>query len=210
MKFVDLSHPLCDGQPSFPGDPVLQVSPHATIEKERCNVSRIAMGSHQGTHLDAQFHFIPDGKRLDEMPLHWFYGPATLLRIPKPAKAEITLTDLKPFEDRFVPEARIVYETGWYRHYGQPDYFTDFPSLTQEAAAWIAAKRIRLLGMDTPTPSRDYYEVHHLLQQKPAEIVIVESLANLDALPDDFLFIGFPLRFQGGDGSPIRAIAVIA
>jgi len=209
MKFIDLSHPMKHGQPSFPGDPVLQISSHATIEKQRCNVSNVAMGSHQGTHLDAQYHFVPDGKRLDQMPLDWFYGPATLLRIPKPARAEITVEDLKRFEAHFVPGARIIYETGWHRHYGQPDYFTDFPSLTQEAAAYCAERRIRLLGMDTPTPSRDYYEVHHLLLQKPAEIVVVESLANLDALPDHFLFIGFPLRFEGGDGSPIRAVAGI-
>ncbi len=197
------------GQPSFPGDPILQISAHATIEKQRCNVSQVGMGSHQGTHLDALYHFVPDGKRLDEMPLDWFYGPATLLRIPKQAREEITLADLKPFEHRLIPGARVLYETGWQTHYGQPDYFTDFPSLTQEAAAWLAGKRIRLLGMDTPTPSRDYYEVHHLLQQKPAEIVIVESLANLHLLPPDFLFIGFPLRFEGGDGSPIRAVAEI-
>jgi kynurenine formamidase len=209
VKFIDLTHPMRHGQPSFPGDPILQISAHATIEKQRCNVSQVGMGSHQGTHLDALYHFVPDGKRLDEMPLDWFYGPATLLRIPKQAREEITLADLKPFEHRLIPGARVLYETGWQTHYGQPDYFTDFPSLTQEAAAWLAGKRIRLLGMDTPTPSRDYYEVHHLLQQKPAEIVIVESLANLHLLPPDFLFIGFPLRFEGGDGSPIRAVAEI-
>jgi kynurenine formamidase len=209
MKFVDLTHPLCDGQSSFPGDPALSIAPHATIEKNRCNVSRIAMGSHQGTHLDALYHFVPEGKPLDQMPLEWFYGPATLLRLPKKPREEITLADLKPFEERLTPGTRVIYETGWHRHYGQPDYFADFPSLTQEAAAYLAGRRIRLLGMDTPTPGRDYYEVHHLLLQKPAEIVLVESLDNLDALPEDFLFIGFPLRLQGGDGSPIRAVAVI-
>ena len=95
-------------------------------------------------------------------------------------------------------------------HYNDAEYFTDFPSLTQEAAAYLAGRRIRMLGMDTPTPSRDYYEVHHLLQQKPAEIVIVESLANLHSLPENFLFIGFPLHLMGGDGSPIRAVAGIS
>ncbi len=209
MRFIDLTHPMRDGQPSFPGDPVLQVAPHATIEQNRCNVSRIAMGSHQGTHLDALRHFIPDGRTIDAMPLDWFYGPATVLRIPKAAREEITVADLAPFEGRLVPGARIIYETGWHRHYGQADYFIDFPSLTQAAAAYLAARGIRLLGMDTPTPGRDYYEVHHLLQQQPAEIVIVESLANLDQVPDEFLFIGFPLRWEGGDGSPIRAVAGI-
>jgi kynurenine formamidase len=198
-----------DGQPNFPGDPVLRVSAHATIEKQRCNVSQLAMGSHQGTHLDAPYHFVADGKRLDQMPLDWFFGPASLLRIHKPAGSEITTADFLPFEHRLVPGARIVYETGWYQQYGQDNYFTDFPSLTQEAAAYLASRRIRLLGMDTPTPSRDYYEVHHLLQQQPAEIVIVESLANLDQLTPDFFFIGFPLRLEGGDGSPIRAVAGI-
>ncbi len=200
MRFVDLTHPMRHGQPSFPGDPVLEVGTHATIEKQRCNVSRLSMGSHQGTHLDAQYHFVPDGRRIEQMPLEWFHGPAVLLRIPKPAKAEITPADLKPFEEKLTPGARVIYTTGWHRHYGQDDYFTAFPSLTQEAAAYLAGRRIRLLGMDTPTPGRDYYEVHHILQQKPAEIVIVESLANLDALPEHFLFIGFPLRLEGGDG----------
>jgi kynurenine formamidase len=209
MTFVDLTHRMHDGQPSFPGDPVLKISPHATIEKNRCNVSNLAMGSHQGTHLDALYHFIPDGRRLDEMPLDWFHGPATILRLPRNAREEITEADLKPFEHLLVPGARIIYETGWHRQYGQPNYFTDFPDLTQGAAAYLAGRRIRLLGMDTPTPSHDYYEVHHLLQQQPAEIVIVESLANLDTVPDNFLFIGFPLRIAGGDGSPIRAVAGI-
>ncbi len=209
MKLIDLTHPLHDGQTSFPGDPVLKISPHYTIEKQRCNVSQVAMGSHQGTHLDALFHFIPDGKRIDEMPLDWFHGPARVLRIPKAPREEITVADLEPFESSLTPGARIIYETGWHRHYGQAEYFSDFPSLTQEAAAYLAGRRIRMLGMDTPTPGRDYYEVHHLLQQVPAEIVIVESLANLDALPDEFVFIGLPLRFAGGDGSPIRAVALV-
>ncbi|HSI84600.1 MAG: cyclase family protein [Candidatus Methylacidiphilales bacterium] len=210
MHFIDLTHALRDGQQAFPGDPVLGISPHATIAENRCNVSRIYMGSHQGTHLDALYHFIPDGLTIEKMPLEWFYGPARVLRIPKQAREEIAVADLKPFEALLVPGARIIYETGWHRRYGQPDFFTDFPSLTQEAAAYVADRGIRLLGMDTPTPGRDYYEVHHLLQQRPAEIVIVESLANLDQVPDEFVFAGFPLKWEGGDGSPIRAVAIVA
>lgn len=61
--------------------------------------------------------------------------------------------------------------------------------------------------MDTPTPSRDWYEMHHILLG--AEIVIVESLAHLDKIPDEFTFSGFPLNFQGRDGSPIRAVGMI-
>jgi len=209
MPFIDLSHPWKDGQPAFPGDPCLKIVPHATIEANRCNVSVLSLGSHHGTHLDALRHFDPVGLTLEAMPLDWFYGPATILRIPKQPREELTVEDFLPFEAILVPGAKIIYETGWHRMYGAENYFTDFPSLTQEAARYLADKGIRLLGMDTPTPGRDFYEVHHILQDKPAEIVIVESLTNLDQVPDEFVFIGFPLRIAGGDGSPIRAVAMV-
>ena len=209
MNLIDLTHPLVDGQPAFPGDPALAISAHGTIATTRFNTSRITMGSHQGTHLDAMAHFVENGRTLDQMPLDWFYGPAHVIRIPKEAKEEITVEDLQEFEALFTAGSRIIYETGWHRQFGQPNFFTDFPSLTQEAARYLAGRRIRLLGMDTPTPSRDWYEVHHILLDPPAEIVVVESLAHLDRLPDQFTFIGFPLLFQGRDGSPIRAVAAI-
>ncbi len=208
MKLFDLSHPLRQGQPSFPGDPTLEIAVHCTTQMpQRCNVSRLALGSHQGTHLDAMFHFVEQGKTLDQMPLEWFYGPARVLRIPKAAREDITVADFEPFEPYLVPGARIIYETGWGAHFGHEHFFTDFPSLTQEAAQYLAVKDLRLLGMDTPTPARDYYEVHHILLGR--EIVIVESLANLAAVPDEFTFIGFPLNFEGRDGSPIRAVALV-
>jgi arylformamidase len=209
MRFIDLSHPIRDGLPSFPGDPPLRVEPHCTIATARCNVTRISMGSHQGTHLDAMFHFVENGRTLDQMPLDWFFGPARLLRIPKAPREEITVEDFAIHESHLFPGARILFETGWHREFGTERFFTDFPSMTQDAARYLASRRLRLIGMDTPTPSRDYYEVHHTLLADHVEMVIVESLANLDALPDEFTFIGFPLNFAGRDGSPIRAVAVV-
>ncbi|MDB6072405.1 MAG: hypothetical protein JWO89_45 [Verrucomicrobiaceae bacterium] len=211
MRFIDLSHPLRDGLPSFPGDPVLQIAPHCTTASEaRCNVSRIAMGSHQGTHLDAMFHFLDDGRTLDQMPLEWFHGPARVIRIPKSASEDITVEDFAKHEQYLVEGARILFETGWQREFGTSKFFTEFLSMTQEAARYLASRKLRLIGMDTPTPGRDYYEVHHILLAKDVEMVIVESLANLDQLPDEeFIFSGFPLNFAGRDGSPIRAVAIL-
>lgn len=211
MRFIDLSHPLRNGLPSFPGDPVLQITPHCTTSSEaRCNVSRIAMGSHQGTHLDAMFHFLDDGRTLDQMPLEWFHGPARVIRIPKKAGEDITVEDFAKHEQHLVEGARILFETGWQSEFGTPRFFIDFPSVTQDAARYLASRKLRLIGMDTPTPGRDYYEVHHILLAKDVEMVIVESLANLDQLPDEeFIFSGFPLNFAGRDGSPIRAVAIV-
>jgi arylformamidase len=209
MKFIDLTHPLIHGQPNFPTDPKLSIIPHGTVAKNKYNISQVSMATHQGTHLDAMFHFIPDGRTIDQMPLEWFHGPVHVLRLPKKAREEVTVDDFKRHEHLLTPEAKIIYETGWHREFGKDNFFEDFPSLTQEAARYLVSRKIRMLGMDTPTPSRDYYEVHHILLAIPAEIVIVEALANLDKVPDQFTFAGFPLLFQGRDGSPIRAVAMV-
>jgi arylformamidase len=209
---LDLSHPLIHGQPSFPNDPELSITPHFTVAANKVNVSRISMGSHQGTHLDAPFHFYVDGKTIERMPLERFIGPATLVDLAprsrlKP-KTPITLEMLRPHAKAFKPGARIVYRTGWERNFGKAEFFTDFPTLNIDAAEWIASRRISLLGMDTPTPSTSWLEVHLALLKRGTEIVIVESLTNLSKLPKRFTLMAFPLKFAGRDGSPVRAVAM--
>lgn len=207
MKLIDLSHPMEHGQQTFPFDPKLSIIPHGNTTTLKYNITQISMSSHQGTHLDAMYHFIDDGKTLDQMPLDWFYGETHLLRIPKSAKEEITVDDFSEYDHLLKPGAKIIYETGWFRNFGADNFFTEFPSLTQDAARYLASKKIRMLGMDTPTPSYDWYEVHHILLGE--EIVVVETLTNLDVLPDAFVFMGFPLNIKGRDGSPIRAVAMV-
>jgi kynurenine formamidase len=207
MKLIDLTHPLVHGQPTFPSDPKLAIIPHGTVATMKFNISQVLMGTHQGTHLDAMYHFLDDGKTIDQMPLDWFYGPARLLRLSRSAGETITADDLRQHERHLQPGAKIVVATGWHKQFGAPNYFTEFPSFTIEAARYLASRELRLLGMDMPTPGKDWYEIHHILLARDVEMVLVEGLANLDALPDEFTFIGFPLNFQGRDGSPIRAVA---
>jgi kynurenine formamidase len=208
MRLIDLSHPLVDRAPAFPNDPKPAIIEFGRIATHKYNISQVLMGTHQGTHLDAMFHFFDSGRTLDQMPLDWFYGRARLLRIPKSANEEITVEDLRAHEAHLRPGARIILNTGWHRQFGTQQFFEGFPSLTLEAARFLASRRIRLLGMDMPTPGKQWLELHHILLAKEVEIVIVEALANLDAIPDEFTFIGFPLNFEGRDGSPIRAVAM--
>jgi kynurenine formamidase len=208
MRFIDLSHPLVDRAPAFANDPKLAVIEFGRIATHSYNITQVVIGTHQGTHLDAMFHFFDDGRALDQMPLDWFYGPARLLRVPKAANGEITAEDLHSHEEWLQPDAKILLNTGWHRHFGTQQFFEGFPSLTVDAARYLASRRIRLLGMDMPTPGKQWLELHHILLAKTVEMVVVEALANLDALPDQFTFIGFPLNFKGRDGSPIRAVAV--
>ena len=93
--------------------------------------------------------------------------------------------------------------------FGKPEFFSDFPSLTVEAAKWIAEKRITLLGMDMPTPGEQWQEIHWALLKPGVDVVIVEALANLDSLPENFTLAAFPLNIKGRDGSPIRAVAIL-
>jgi kynurenine formamidase len=213
-RLIDLSHPLEDGQATYPKDPEIHVRPFRTVPSGGCNVSRIEIGSHQGTHLDAPFHFRDDGRAVDEIPLDRFFGPAELVDLaPSDALKPHTPLDVEIFrrhEDAFQPGARVILRTGWDRMFGKPEFFTDCPSLTLEAAQWIAGRRIALLGMDMPTPSKIAgREVHLTLLAEGAEIVIVEGLAHLDQLPRHFTFVGFPLKLVGRDGSPIRAVAYV-
>ena len=212
-RFIDLSHPLADGLPNFPNDPQLSVKVHTTVAQSGYNLSHLSLSSHQGTHLDAPFHFYDDGATLDQIPLARFCGPATLVDLAPggvlPASTPLTVDTFAPHAAAFTPGGRVLYRTGWDREFGTPRFFTEFPTLTLDAARWIASRGIGLLGMDTPTPSTDWLECHHILLAKGVEIVIVEGLTNLDRLPPTFRFIGFPLNIPGRDGSPIRAVAEI-
>ncbi|HTY37205.1 MAG TPA: cyclase family protein [Bacteroidota bacterium] len=213
IKLIDLSHPLEHGQPNFAWDPKISVIPHNTVKSIGYNITQVTFSSHQGTHLDAPFHFYDDGKTVDQIPLDRFYGPATLVDLAPgsflKAKTPLTVEMFKPHAKHFRRGAKIIYRTGWSRKFGTAEFFSDYPTLTLEAARWIAAKRIGLLGMDTPTPSNDWMECHHILLKRGVEIVIVEGLKNLEKLPKQFTFMGFPLKLKGRDGAPIRAVAQI-
>ena len=210
---IDLSHPLEHGQLNFPMDPKISVITHNTVASIGYNIAQISLSTHQGTHLDVPFHFYDDGKTLDQVALDRFHGPAVLVDLAAgshlEAKTPITVELFQRHADKFQPGAKVIYRTGWDRMFGQPEFFADFPTLTLEAAKWIADKRIGLLGMDTPTPSADWLQCHHILLAKGIEMVIVEGLRNLEQLPEQFTFIGFPLNIKGRDGSPIRAVAII-
>ncbi len=209
---IDLSHSLENGVPSFPGDPGYETIPHATHEKDRLSVTRLAMGSHQGTHLDAPYHFYSDGKKIDEMSLEPFFGPARLLDLAPdgeiPANTELDVDIFSAHEKFFQPGARVIFRTGWETKFGTDAFFTDFPSMTPAAAEWIAETGISLLGMDLPTPGKDAWGTHLPLLKSGVEIVIVEALRNLHKLPETFTFVAFPIKLKGMDGAPVRAVAI--
>jgi kynurenine formamidase len=203
-RFVDLSLPIRDGGPSYPGDPICSVVPVKSMPDDDFNLRAISMGSHQGTHLDAPFHFLADGITIDQVPLEQTTGAAILVDLgDRPPRASIEIDDFAGID--LQPGARLVYRLGWDRHVGEAGYFTDMPRLSLAAAAWLAERRLALLGMDSPTPNPDHaVEVHRLILGSGA--VLLEGLAGLDQLlAGAFWLHSAPLRIHGSDGAPVRA-----
>jgi kynurenine formamidase len=204
VRFVDLSLPIRDGARSYPGDPICSVAPFKSMPEHDFNLRTLSMGSHQGTHIDAPFHFLADGITVDQVPLDQTTGPAILVDLgDRPPGSSIEIEDFADVE--LGPGDRLVYRLGWDRRLDEPGYFTDMPRLSLAAAAWLAARRLALVGMDTPTPNPEHaVEVHQLLLGSGA--VLLEGLARLDQLrPGAFWLHAAPLRIIGCDGAPVRA-----
>jgi kynurenine formamidase len=205
-ELVDLSLRIRDGAPSYPTDPPCTVRPYQTIAADGVNVTALAMGTHQGTHLDAPYHFVEGGATVDRIRLEQVCGPAVLLDLSYKGPGDaIEIGDL---EMAGLGEGgRLVYRVGWDHRLGQADYFLGGPRLTLEAARWLGGLRLALVGMDTPTPNPDApIDVHRAVLGSGA--VLLEGLANLDRLdPGPFELHAAPILIEGVDGAPVRAYA---
>jgi kynurenine formamidase len=124
----------------------------------------------------------------------------------------ITVADLAPYAGQIGPGSRILLRTDWDAHAELPDYRTHFPRISRELAHWLVERGVWLVGVQTPSVAslsdrEELRDVHQILLC--GSIVIVECLAHLDQLPTQVTFIALPLKVQAGDGSPVRAVAVI-
>ena len=208
-RIVDLSLPLFAEMPVHPEDARVGFISFTRIAIHGCNMHQLLLGTHSGTHLDAPYHFFEEGKTVDQLSLEKCVGPALVLDFSgMAAERDLTVADLEPYEERIQPGCRLLLRTDWYKAFPDPKWPTDFRGVSAELAEWLAAKDIALIGVETSAihPS-DYEPVHKAFLSK--EVVIVEGLANLDALEEDeVFFIALPLKLRGLDGTPVRAIAI--
>ena len=206
-RIVDLSLTL------RPGMRGVEFEPQSTFANKGWATRLLHLYSHAGTHMDAPYHFLQDGKTLEKLVLEKCVGPAWVIDLTflKPRDL-ITVEHLAPHADKVTAGARLLLNTGWSKHADLPDYRTHFPRVSLPLAEWLAGRGIALLGVESPAVAgiddrEELISVHQALLG--AEIVIVEALANLDALQQEHVtFIALPLKIEGGDGSPVRAIAI--
>ena len=208
-RIVDLSLEIYHQAPTFGPDPKCGILVHHTIESMGYNITQIIMSIHQGTHLDAPFHFFDKGRTVDKLDLNKCVGDALVIDLSnKKPKDEIRIEDLKHYENRIIKGAKILLRTDWDKIYPRDEYFSDQPVITVELSKWLAEKEIDLLGLETPSVHpQDYTPIHQTLLEK--EIVIVEALAQLRELTQqEVFFAAVPLKIRGRDGSPVRAFAI--
>jgi kynurenine formamidase len=209
-RVVDLSVPLDDGTPVYPGDPPVRLAPAATVERDGYNLLAVHMGSQSGTHCDAPYHFDPGGARIDELDLRLFTGPGLVVDVRGLAdRTPIGPRELAPYLPRVEPGTIVVLQTGWSAHLGTPRY-GDHPYLGADACRTLLGRGVRTIGLDTPnvdeSPSEGW-PCHRMIAAVGG--VVVENLTNLAAVdfPDPFLSV-LPLRLTGADGAPVRAVAM--
>jgi arylformamidase len=204
MAIFDISVPIREGMPVWPGDPDVHVRKTQALSRgDPANVSGLSMGTHTGTHVDAPSHFLEEGLSIDRIPLNLCVGPARVVEVPAPVA--IGPADLQPLPVRGC--IRLLLKTRNSALWRREGFQEDFVYLTGEGATFLAAAGIRLLGIDYL--SVEGYRVrgapaHHTLLR--AGVFLLEGLDLGAVPPGEYELLCLPLRLTGADGAPARAL----
>jgi arylformamidase len=204
-KWIDISVPIRTGMPHWPDNPPIVVDKIMDMQRGgAANVSKISLGVHTGTHVDAPAHFSPDGEGIDEVSLDALVGVARVVEI---RGSEVTVAELEAAAIK--RGERILLKTrnspaAWQRE----DFVEDAVALTAESAKWLADCGVMTLGIDylsVGSYAADNGEpVHHALID--AGIIIIEGLDLTEVPVGPCDLICLPLKIKGADGAPARAI----
>jgi arylformamidase len=204
MPLLDVSLPLDPRLPIWPANPPFDLTPVKQISAgASSNVSRLTLGTHTGTHIDAPRHMIDGAATLDQLPLDALIGPARVVAIDTDRAIEARHVD----GDTLQGSTRILFKTKNSTFWGDPTFRSDFVFLTEDAARALVDAGVRLVGID-------YLSIEEF--RKPgapahktllsAGVVIVEGLDLSSAEPGPYDVFCLPIRVTGGDGAPARVI----
>lgn len=202
FKVYDISLPLYRGMAVYPNNTEFRGRP---IHGKTSVSSEITMGSHAGTHVDAPKHVFPKGKGVDGLKMESLIGECRVLDMTKCSTA-ITLQDLQ--KARVKKGERILVKTRNSKR-GFKNFYTDYVYLDGDAADYLAAKNVRMFGIDYLSVKQKGgadNRPHTSLLKK--NIPIFEGLDLSKVKPGRYFFIGLPLRIQGMDGAPARAVLI--
>ena len=202
MAIIDISQTIEPNTVVWPGDTPFSHEWVMTIPNGcSCNVSTIRMSVHCGTHADAPFHFIQDGKRTGDIPLDAFIGPCTVVEVK--SEDAIHISDLEGLDLQHTK--RILFRTK--RPCTATTWRDDFSYMGIDAAELLAASNVTLVGLDTPSMDAmdsKTLDAHKIMSQ--AGMVWLENLDLSKVEAGEYELIALPLKLGQSDAAPVRAI----
>lgn len=215
QNLIDLSHTIEDGLITYKGLPAPIICDYLSREESRkkyakgteFQIAKIEMVANTGTYIDCPFHRYADGRDFSQIGLDRFADlDAVVIRVPFSESLKITEAHIKSYE---IKNCAVLFHTGWDRYWNTEKYFEYNPHLTKDAAEYLKEARVKLVGIDSlniDDAMQNSRPVHTILLG--AEILIVEHLCNLHALPENgFKFSAIPPKFKGIGSFPVRAMA---
>jgi arylformamidase len=206
MRIHDISIGISPSLPVWPGNPGIELERMNKIEAgANSNVSRLALGVHTGTHVDAPVHFIQGALGVDTLPLDVLVGPALVIdlpRIPRVTAADLAAAGVPAGTQRLLIKTS---NSAWWAA-NDPEFHTDYVAVAVDAAEWVISQGIKLIGVDylSVAPWKQSVPTHRTLLQ--AGIVVVEGLNLSQIGPGQYDLVCLPLKLIGSDGAPARAI----
>lgn len=207
MTRYDISVAYGTGTPPWPGDTPYscgwswEIGTGASV-----NVGRVVTSWHIGTHADAPLHVSVTGAASEHLPLDAFRGPATVLDARDASDGNTITTEwLSAALDRLRLPTRLLLFTG--RSVADGAFPPAWPTLTADAATWLARSGLRLFGTDAPSVdprTATELAVHHALFAGGA--YVLENLCLRDVPAGDYLLTAYPVLVAGADAAPVRAV----
>jgi arylformamidase len=205
MKIYDITVPISNDLPVYPGDPEIHIERVLSLEKgDIARVSHLSFSTHIGTHIDPPYHFMKDGIPLDQAPLEVFIGPARVIDVGDAASIDAALLSTFDLEGA----TRVLFKTRNSRFWRETREFQkDFVYLETDAAEALVARGVKLVGID-------YLSIEKFGFVKPTthwtllgnNVFIVEGLDLNEIAPGDYELICLPLKIKDGDGGPARVV----
>ena len=201
MQWADLSHPVCADMPVYPGDAAIHLKKSKALPSDGYTGYTLCSGMHVGTHVDAPMHLLPAEETIARYPLSSFCGRGILFDVRGADQIDIPKN-----HDRILAGDIVLLYTGTDRLYGNAEYYTAHPVVTEVFSRLLSERGIRMLGMDMPSPDKPPFPVHRQLLSRG--IFVLENLTGLaQLLPwDDFEVFAIPLKIEA-EASLVRAFA---
>jgi kynurenine formamidase len=202
VKLIDLTHTIVDGLPAYPGDKETKLINTRQLETDGYSNHRLKIDMHSGTHIDSPMHLTDAKEYICEYPPESFIGEGCIIDVRNRRVIKLE----KKYKDIIKEGCILLLYTGLYHKFGTEEYFNNHPVIDMEFAEFMAERKIKILGMDTPSPDKPPFMAHRLLLKN--KIFILENLTNMESLleVEKFEVIALPLKIKA-DSSILRVVA---